>query len=384
VNGALRAGAAIGLLALLLAGFASVPGPAAQVRPAALPRPASPPLPAVAAPAFAVSADGALLAARAPSTLRPTASTIKVLTALAVLEDGPPLDSAIVVTPAEAQAARAGLALGHGELPLRAGEVLTVRDLLLAMLLPSADDAADLLGASFPGGESGLLQQMRRIAGTLRLDLPPLGDPSGLSAQDRLSPLGELRLGAAAIRNRTLAAMVRRQTATLSQGDVVHSLNRLLGSYPGAIGVKTGQTGPAGYVLLFAARRATTVIGVVMGEPTDQERFQDARRLLDWAFARSRVRRLPAGSRCGVVVWPGGVRQVLRTRAVLPLPAGSAQPRLRLASPARLAQGGIVGSLGGPGRETPVAASPLPLWLRLWQDAAAWRDALLGRADQRP
>ncbi|MEV4257510.1 hypothetical protein AB0J52_30505, partial [Spirillospora sp. NPDC049652] len=61
--------------------------------------------------------------------------------------------------------------------------------------------------------------------------------------------------------------------------------NRLLGTYRGAKGVKTGFTNAAGYCLLFTARRGKrTVYGVVLGEPASTTRFSDATRLLDWAF----------------------------------------------------------------------------------------------------
>ncbi len=356
------------VLALAVGGgftLAVVPAPLPRLRPVTVKTPVPPPLPGVVAPAFAVSYDGHLIAGRRVTTLRPTASTIKVLTALAVLREGLPLAQRIVVTAGEAAAARAGQSLGHGELPLVAGETLTVGDLLVAMLLPSADDAADLLAETSPGGKQGLLRRMQSIAATLRLGLPPLADPSGLSPLDRLSPLGEVRLGWAALDNATLAGIVSTATAELSQGQSVLSLNRLLGSYPGAIGVKTGETVPAGYVLLFAARRAGTVVGVVMGEPSDARRFRDARRLLDWAFAWSRGHTLPAGSRAGSVAWPGGFVQRLRTAAPLSTPSGGVL-RLHLVSPRLLARGGKVGYASLGGHRVAILASPAPLWLRLW------------------
>lgn len=319
----------------------------------------------MAAPAFAVAYNGRVLAARQAADLHPTASTIKVLTALALLQGGPPLTRTLVVTPAQAEAAAAGARLGHGELPLYPGERLTVRDLLIAMLLPSADDAADMLASLAPGGRRGLLRRMQRMARGLGIGLPPLGDPSGLSSLDRLSPLGELRLAQAALRSPVLARIVRSRVARLSQGESVRSLNRLLWSYPGAIGVKTGETAPAGYVLLFAARRTGTVLGVVMGEAADSARWRDARELLDWAFAWAKRATLPAGSTVARIVWPGGAVQPLRTAVPLLVPAGGT-PRLHLSGPAALARGGAVGyAVLGNGRAV-VVAPPAPLWLRLW------------------
>ncbi len=349
-----------------------LPAPVSRIVSAANPRPAPPPLPGVTAPAFAVSYDGQLIAGEKVTELRPTASTIKVLTALAVLDGGPPLSQRIKVTPADALAAREGALLGHGVLPLVAGETLTVRDLLLSMLLPSADNAADLLASEFPGGESELLHRMTSIATRLHLGLPPMGDPSGLSPFDRLSPLGEVRLGWAALKNPTLAAMVGSQAATLSQGQRVQSINRLLSTYRGAIGIKTGQTAPAGYVLLFAAHRTGTAVGVIMGEPTDADRFRDAGRLLDWTFAWAKAHTWPAGSIIGSVVWPGGAVQELRTAAPLLVTRSSGLPQLHLKSPATLALGGCAGYAAADGHRVAVVTSPAPLFIRLWTLVDRW------------
>ena len=372
-------------LAVLLAALAAssfftlavVPGPVPRLASVPSFEPASPPLPGVLAPAFAISYDGRELAGRNAAELRPTASTIKLLTALAVLDEGLPLTRRIVVTRVQSLAAQAGQSLGHGELPLVAGETLTVHDLLVAMLLPSADDAADLLAEASPGGRAGLLSRMKSLAGRLGLGLPPLGDPSGLSPLDRLAPLGELRLGSAALGNPRLAAIVREPLATLSQGEEVRNLNRLLGSYPGAVGVKTGATAPAGYVLLFAARRAGTAIGVVMGEPSDAARFRDARRLLDWAFSWARAHTVPAGTQAGRIVWPDGSVQDLRTAAPLFVPTGG-KPAVQIVAAARLSRGGTVGYAELGHRRVALTAPPAPLRVRLWALFAAWPSHLMG------
>ena len=294
-----------------------------------------------------------------------------------MLQESLPLSRRIVISQAQAAAAQAGARAGNGELPLSAGETLTVRDLLVAMLLPSADDAADLLAEASPDGRAGLLARMLSLAARLGLPLPSLGDPSGLSPLDRMSPRDELRLGRAALQSPILAAMVRSTVATLSQGSTVHNLNRLLGSYPGATGIKTAQTVPAGYVLLFAARRQGTALGVVMGEPSDAARFADARRLLDWAFAWAKAHVLPAGTRAGDAIWPGGTRQDLRTAAGLCVASGES-PKLHLVGAAELARGGQVGFAELDGRRVALTARPAPLWLRLWTLAASWRAAAFG------
>lgn len=300
---------------------------------------------------------------------RPTGSTVKLLTALVAVRD-PALvpDRVITVSAAQARAAAFGYAQGNSELSLTPGERLTIHDLLLALLLPSGDDAADLLAAHSTGGTAVFLRRMGTLAAKLRLGPTQFGDPSGLSAQDRITPAGAIRLALAALADPRVADIVRLRTARLSNGQVVKNLNRLLWTYPGAIGMKTGSTVPAGYVLIFASRRkGALAIGSVMHEQGFPQTFRDAAAILDYAFQAGATRTLPAGTAVAVVHWPFGLRQTVRLASPLFLgPPGAAAPRVLLANARAIAWGGSVGSIRAGGRSSALRTSALPPWLQLW------------------
>lgn len=337
--------------------------------------PSPPPLPLLHATAFLIAVDGAPLAGSRTGTPHPTASTVKLLTALVAVHDPMlPPDRVITVSAAQVRRTDASYAQGDSVLPLTVGEHLTVHDLLLALLLPSGDNAADMLAAAGTGGRSGFLAAMGRESERLGLGSAVFGDPSGLSAQDQLSPLGAVRLAEAALANPTVRAIVRMRFARLSTGQVVHNLNQLLWSYSGAIGMKTGFTPKAGYMLVFAARRhGRTAIGSVMGEPDFPAVFSDATRLLDWAFSAAPSRTLPAGLAVGLLRWPNGARQQVRLAHQVTIPwafGGSPTFHLSLAPPSRLAAGGDGGALriAVRGRwviRVPVATTPMDAWVRL-------------------
>lgn len=368
----------LGLLALL--SDAALYVLYAPFRPTASPRlgttlGAAPAPPSLHASAFLITVDGTALAGQNTHLLHPSASTVKLLTALVAVQDpNLPPDRVITATAEDVQAARAGYAQGDSVLLLTPGERLTVHDLLLALLLPSADNAADMLAAASSLGRTGFLKEMYRESKRLRLGSPPFGDPSGLSAQDQLSPWGAVRLAEAALKNPVVRSIVRLQTARLSNGQTLENLDQLLGTYRGALGLKTGYTPAAGYMLVFAAtRNGHTAIGSLMGEPDMPQVFADARALLDWAFSTVPLRTIGRGSVVATLKWPGGAEQVLRlTRSVaIPYAAGSSfQYRLGFASPERLAAGGDVGWLvlkvpGGGAQRIPLYTAALGAWPRL-------------------
>lgn len=364
----------------MLAGVATLRATAAPFRPAIrslLPSalPPAPPLPPLHASAYLITEAGTPLAGQNIHLLHPTASTVKLLTALVAAHD-PSLrpDRVITASAAEVQRTQLGYAQGDSELSLHVGERLTVHDLLLALLLPSADNAADMLAAASSGGTQGFLAAMHRASERIGLGSPAFGDASGLSARNQFSPAGAVRLAQAALRDPLVASIIRLRSARLSNGQVVRNLNQLLTTYPGAIGLKTGYTPTAGYMLVFAAERhGRTVIGSLMGEPSMRQVFADARALLNWGFAAAQARTLRAGTQVAILTWPDGARQVLRLRRAITLPWASdtaLRHSLRLRSPGALAAGGEVGELfvQVPGRASAAStlvAPGLGTWPRL-------------------
>jgi len=215
------------------------------------------------------------------------ASTTKILTALVVLEQSKPNN--IVTVPVEATKATGGTA--H----LRAGERLPVQKLLHGMMLGSANDAAISL-AHHAGGSLGrfvnMMNDKARTIGALRSSFR---NPTGLPQKGHVTTAYDLAiitraaLAHADFRKLVAAKKYWWQSAK-RQGEVKNS-NLLLESYPGATGVKTGQTREAGFCLVAAAARGEESLIAVVLKSTEKSGWQDARNLLDYGFAGLRSER---------------------------------------------------------------------------------------------
>jgi serine-type D-Ala-D-Ala carboxypeptidase (penicillin-binding protein 5/6) len=226
--------------------------------------PAQAAVPAVHASAYVVedARTGDVLAASNEHTHLPIASITKLMTVLITLEHHKLTDLVTVD--------RRAASVGESTVNLRSGEQLTVRDLLKATLIQSANDAADALGR--------LVMRARFVRET-----------------------------------------VREQTETIEGGRVLHTWDDLLSLFPQTIGVKTGHTGVAGWCQVAAARgRGVTIYATLLGAPTRSVRNADLESLLAWGIAQFRVAPLV---------------QRDRTYAVVDLPYGKAPLALRAATP---------------------------------------------------
>lgn len=242
--------------------------------------------------ALADGLTGTVLWSRGLNTPLPIASIAKVMTALVVAESGD-LDRPVAV-PAESIAycirhdgSTAGLA---------PGEVLTARQLLYALMLPSGCDAAYTLAEAFGPGQTGFLARMNGLARQMGLTGTFFADPSGLPTPTDdatySTPADLIALGLRTIRQPVLRDIVGTPDYHIPAGPgnrehVWHTTNLLLGQYPGASGIKTGYTNAAGTCLLFHTVRAgIPLIGVVLhSSPYGAVAAKDdAQRILDWVY----------------------------------------------------------------------------------------------------
>ena len=235
---------------------------------------------------------GATLWSRAATTPRPIASITKVMTALVVLRAGH-LDRKITVTRAAVRYVRRHDGTSAG---LKAGDVLTARDLLNAMLLPSGCDAAFLLAAAYAPSQADFVAQMNARAAALHMYSTHFDNFDGLPMPtenaDSSTPADLMRLAKAALARPLFAAIVAQKSRSLPatpqhKAYFWKNTNLLLGSYPGTIGVKTGTTAGAGECLLFEATRGgRTLLGVVLHANGARvaRRYIMASRILNWGF----------------------------------------------------------------------------------------------------
>ena len=243
--------------------------------------------PAVDARAYFVvdASNGKVLAAANANEELPIASITKLMTVIVALQHLKP-DDDVTVT---AQAAH----VGQESIPLHAGEVLSVHDLLEGALIQSANDAADALAAGASDDDVPLfIDWMNEEAQKLGLHDTHFVRPDGLDAPGHVSSAHDVAvLAQVAMHSPVVRDIVRRRTATIADGTIVlHTWNDLLGVFPGLIGVKTGHTDEAGWCEVAAAQRdGYTIYAVILGSPGRAQRNADLERLLRWGVAQYRT-----------------------------------------------------------------------------------------------
>jgi D-alanyl-D-alanine carboxypeptidase (penicillin-binding protein 5/6) len=249
--------------------------------------PAAAAAPTVEADAYIVldPVSGEVLGRRAPDRELPMASTTKIMTALIALESAG-LDDVMTVPP---EAAVGGSTGG-----LLAGERLSVRDLLTALLVASGNDAAVTLAEGVAGSQSAFVARMNRRARELGLSATRFANPHGLDAPGHRSSVRDLvALAREAMKSPVFRRIVsQRRAAIPGPGGVgereLVSENLLLDIDPDVDGVKTGMTDGAGYALVaHAARRPDSpeLYLALIGSPSEEARARDGMELLDLARA---------------------------------------------------------------------------------------------------
>jgi hypoxanthine phosphoribosyltransferase len=209
------------------------------------------------------------------------ASTTKVMTALLTLER---LDEDRVVVIGAGPPK-----VGEESLRLREGERLTVRQLLLGLLVKSANDAAVALAEAVDGSETAFVRRMNRKAAALRLTATHYVTPYGLDRPGHQTSARDLaRLWEVAMRRADFRSLVATRAARIPGGPLslrrFVTTNQLLGSYRWTVGGKTGFTNRAGRCLVASASRGgRRLVAVAMGTPNA---FADVRALFEYGFSK--------------------------------------------------------------------------------------------------
>ena len=207
------------------------------------------------------------------------ASTTKLMTALLIRES---YDlSQTIVAPFVPS-------IGGARVNLVSGKVYSVYDILQAMLIPSANDAAYILAAQYPGGVSAFVDRMNEKAKEIGMNQTQFENPAGFDDIVHRTTAYDLALLSLEImKDPVLAHIVGTQTALITDQDktVKHSLqttNQLLGVVPGIVGIKTGTTSQAGEVLISEyVSDSREILMVVLGS---ENRYADTTEVLDWVL----------------------------------------------------------------------------------------------------
>ena len=269
--------------------------------------PARPPEIAAGSAILADMDSGQILFQQAPDQRRPIASVTKIMTALLVLERSR-LDDVVTVGPGATYPPDQE---GLSALGLEAGERISVRDLLFALLLQSANDAAIALAEHVSGTEARFEVAMNARARKLGMADSRFRSPNGLDDRGYSTARDLVTLTRAVYATQPefgRIAATRFHEIPSPSGPPRRIQNRdvLLWLYPGAVGVKTGYTARAGFCVVAVARRdGRRLVAVVLG--ATGEPFSDAATLLNYGFAAFTQKRfVEAGEQAGTVTLPGG------------------------------------------------------------------------------
>jgi serine-type D-Ala-D-Ala carboxypeptidase (penicillin-binding protein 5/6) len=344
----LRARRAAALVAAVLAALGG--GASARAEP--------PPTPQAASWLVYAPGHGGLLASHDVDAERAVASLTKLMTARLVLQSGR-LDETTTVGPD-------ATSVGESEVPLATGERQTVRDLLAALLIRSANDAAAALADAVAGSQTSFVERMNAEVQRLGLRHTHYATPYGLDDPANYSSARDvLTLSRLDMQNALFRSFAGAPRGTIP-GHSFATRNTLLAAYPGLDGVKTGNTDDAGWCLSASATRGTIrLFVVVLGSPSEAQRDLDVTRLLNWGFDRFHEAPLVRqGQRFGTLREPYTGHEVAAvaatgvTRVVRPEERFEQRVELPTRSPARRA-GQRVGMLTLLQRGRVVAQVPL-------------------------
>ncbi len=240
-------------------------------------------------------ATGDVVVAKNADERRPIASTTKMMTALLALERLS-LDDVLVQAPYDAAPAES---LGG----FRAGEKVTVRDELRALLLASANDAANTLAVRISGSRARFVRDMNTRAKALGLDDTSFANPIGLDDPDNYSTAADLVKLALVLRTKPFfRETTDLKRITIRSGAMPRTFenrNSLVQTVPAVNGVKTGHTTKAGYILVGSAtKNGVTVVSAVLADPSEAARNADSQALLEYGLSRY-VRRTALSARQG-------------------------------------------------------------------------------------
>ncbi len=214
------------------------------------------------------------------------ASTVKIMTALVAL-DYYSLDQVITIGEIET--------LGQ-TFDFKPGQRFQVKDLLLALLVGSANDAAEILAANYHGGRVAFVAAMNQKAKDLKLTRTHFANPTGLDSDVNERQLKDInlttaldlsRLARVALANSFIAASVDKSYVTITelvsrQTYPIYNINVLLSKRSEIKGIKTGWTEEAGECLVALAQKpSASVITVILGS---QDRFGETEELVDWVY----------------------------------------------------------------------------------------------------
>ncbi len=237
---------------------------------------------------------GKIIFEKNPHEQRPCASVTKVMTLLLVFEA---LDSGKLSLDDTITASEHAASMGGSDIWLENGETMSADDMIKATVVASANDAAVALAEHLSGSEDAFIEQMNKRAEELRMNDTVFKNCNGLDEEGHVTSANDVAImSRELIRHEKIFDYTSIWLDNLRDGKTqIVNTNKLLKTYNGITGLKTGTTDDAGCCMSATATRGdVSLISVVLGCNTGKERFADAAALLDYGFANISVKELKA------------------------------------------------------------------------------------------
>ena len=215
----------------------------------------------------------------------PPASITKIMSLLLVMEA---LDRGDFTLETVVNASEHACSMGGSQIWLEPGEGMTVHDLLKATVIASANDACVALGELVAGSEEGFVELMNSRAKELGMNSTTFKNCTGLDAEGHITTANDVAIMSGELIKHDLIkdySTVWMDTLRDGKSELVNT-NKLVRFYKGTTGLKTGTTSVAKYCLSATAEReGLSLVAVVMAGETSTDRFEGAKKLLDFGFA---------------------------------------------------------------------------------------------------
>ena len=248
----------------------------------------------VSAPAAVLmeASTGKILYEKNPHDKRPCASITKVMTLLLIFEA---MDSGRLKPDDTITASEHAASMGGSDIWLEPGESMTADDMIKATVVASANDAAVALAEHLSGSEDTFVAQMNDRAAQLGMRDTTFKNCNGLDEEGHITSAYDVALMSRELmKHKKIFDYTSIWLDNLRGGKTqIVNTNKLLKTYNGITGLKTGTTDDAGCCISATATRGDlSLIGVVLGADTGKQRFADAAALLDYGFANYAVKEL--------------------------------------------------------------------------------------------
>lgn len=246
------------------------------------------------APTFEVNAKGAILMEvttgkvlfeQTPDVSNAPASITKVMTALLVMEA---VDSGKITLQDQVTASEHAASLGGTQIWLKPGETMSVDDLMKAMMVNSANDAAVALAEYVSGTEESFVAEMNKKAAMLGMKNTHFDNCHGLDGDTHMTTARDIGIvSCELLKHEKITEYSKIWMDSLRDGQTgLVNTNRLIRFYEYATGLKTGTTSKAGRCVTASAKKGDLhLVAVVLGSDNGDDRFNHAKKMLEWGFA---------------------------------------------------------------------------------------------------